>query len=168
MQPLSSSSFASPAVVAGPGAADCDAEVAECLRRAAPGGGAAPTVIVCVAGLSGGVEGHVVHRLQEASVLEGSGRAPWLPFGDAAFATVLLYRVTRHDVDIELLLGEAGRVLRPGGRLLVLEHADDFAFAPLPASGPAHLLHAWLRQAGFSDIEVARGVGSSLLAVARN
>ncbi|MCE9661497.1 MAG: methyltransferase domain-containing protein [Burkholderiales bacterium] len=167
MQPVSSSSFTSRILVPDAGSNESDAEVADCLRRAVAGD-PGPALAVCAGGLADGATAYRVHRLCEASALEGGGRAPWLPFADAAFATVLLYRVTRHDVDIELLLGEAGRVLRPGGRLLVLEHAGDFAFAPLPTSGPAHLLHAWLRQAGFAEIEVAPCGASSLLAAARN
>ena len=167
MHPVSPTSFMPRTLDAGSAAADTDSEVAACLRQATAGD-VAPALVVCVGNLDDRAGAYRVHCLCEASAPEGSGRAPWLPFADAAFATVLLYRVTRHDVDIELLLGEAARVLRPGGRLLVLEHAGDFAFAPLPASGPAHLLHAWLRQAGFADIEVGPGDGASLLAVARN
>jgi ubiquinone/menaquinone biosynthesis C-methylase UbiE len=74
--------------------------------------------------------------------------------------------VTRHDVDIELLLGEAARVLRPGGRLLLLEHRGDFAFAPLPDAGPGHLLHAWLRHAGLADIRIDACGEAALLAQA--
>ena len=167
MQPVSSSSFMPRTLDAGSAVADADSEVAACLRQAAADD-AGPALVVCAGSLADRASAYRVHCLCAASALEGGGRAPWLPFADAAFATLLLYRVTRHDVDIELLLGEVGRVLRPGGRLLVLEHAGDFAFAPLPASGPAHLLHAWLRQAGFADIEVAPGDDASLLAVARN
>ena len=146
--------------------AECDAEVVRCLEQA--GGGAGPALVACAGHLTGEGKGYLVHRLASGSALEAGGLAPWLPFPDACFATVLLYRVTRHDVDIELLLGEAERVLGPGGRLVMLEHADDFAFAPLPDAGPAHLLHAWLRQAGFAAIEVSRGEGARLLAVARH
>lgn len=141
-----------------------DAEVAACLQRAARG--ECPALAVCVAGLAGGASGFAVHRLGDPSALEGGGHSPWLPFADAAFATVLLYRVTRHDVYIELLLGEAARVLAPGGRLLMLEHRGDFAFAPLPDAGPAHLLHAWLRQAGFAGIAISTCGDAGLLAQA--
>jgi SAM-dependent methyltransferase len=144
-----------------------EGEVAACLARA---GSAAdgPVLVVSAGGPPVEARGCVVHGLAEGSAPEGRGHAPWLPFDDGLFATVLLYRVRSHDVDIELLLGEAERVLRPGGRLLLLEHADDFAFAPLPDAGPAHLLHAWLRQAGFAAIEVLPCEGAGLLAVARH
>lgn len=165
MQPTPLSSFTSRAPVAAD-SVDCDGEVAGCLARIVPGPDG-PALAVCAGVLAGG-EAYQVHRLGEASALAGGARPPWLPFADAAFATLLLYRVTRHDVDIELLLGEAARVLRPGGRLLLLEHDGDFAFAPLPAAGPAHLLHAWLRQAGFAGIDVSRCGSAGLLAVARN
>ena len=166
MTPSPRSTLPLDAATASAGLAERDVEVARCLDQAGRAG--APALVVCASHLTGEGKGYVVHRLAAGSVLEASGHAPWLPFPDASFATVLLYRVTRHDVDIELLLGEAERVLAPGARLLLLEHADDFAFAPLPDAGPAHLLHAWLRQAGFAEIEMARGEGSSLLAVARH
>ena len=143
---------------------DGDAEVAACLSRFSPTGAA---LAVCAAGLGGSDLGFLVHRLSDPSVLEDGAHSPWLPFEDGAFATVLLYRVTRHDVDMELLLGEAARVLRPGGRLLLLEHGGDFAFAPLPDAGPAHLLHAWLKQAGCTDIAVTACGEAALLAQAR-
>ena len=167
MHPVFSSSFVPRTLDAGSPVADADSEVAACLRQAGTGD-ARPALVVCAGGLAEHAGAYRVHCLCEASALEGGGRAPWLPFADAAFATILLYRVTRHDVDIELLLGEAARVLSPGGRLLVLEHAGDFAFAPLPASGPAHLLHAWLRQAGFADISVTACGDAGLLAEARS
>jgi len=160
------SAFPVDAATASAGLAERDAEAARCLEQA--GDATGPALVVCASHLTGEGKGYLVHRLAAGSALEASGHAPWLPFPEARFATVLLYRVTRHDVDIELLLGEAERVLAPGGRLLLLEHADDFAFAPLPDAGPAHLLHAWLRQAGFARIEMARSEGSSLLAVARH
>jgi SAM-dependent methyltransferase len=166
MPSRSLSSFTPETRAASADAVDPDREVLRCLRRVVPDA-AGPALAVCAGGLAGTEDAYVVHRLGDASMLEGGGRAPWLPFADAAFATVVLYRVTRHDVDIELLLGEAGRVLRPDGRLLLLEHDGDFAFAPLPAAGPAHLLQAWLRQAGFADIDVSRCDDAGLLAVAR-
>ena len=95
------------------------------------------------------------------------GRDPWLPFDDQAFDAIVLYRMTSHDVDMQLLLGETARVLRPGGILLVLEHHADFSFAPLPDAGPAHLLHGWLRGAGYAQVEVAAPVGPHLIAIAR-
>lgn len=107
------------------------------------------------------------YRLPETGVAaNASTHDPWLPFDDGAFDLVLLYRATRHQVDIGLLLGEANRVLGPEGRVVVLEHESNFAFAPLPESGPAHLLHGWLRQAGFAHVDLAGRAGVRVVAVA--
>ncbi len=149
------------------------AEVVDCLRRQA---GLAPwrqPLVVSVAALDGralaqAVPGYATYRLPETVVAAtGSTHDPWLPFDDGAFDVVVLYRATSHNVDIELLLGEAGRVLRPGGRVVVLEHESDFAFAPLPEAGPAHLLHGWLHHAGFAHVDVAEGADSRVVAVAQ-
>jgi len=64
------------------------------------------------------------------------------------------------------LLGEAGRILRPNGHVVIVEHDTDFAFAPLPEAGPAHLLHGWLRHAGFTHVDLAERAGSRVVAVA--
>ncbi|MBK8482627.1 MAG: class I SAM-dependent methyltransferase [Proteobacteria bacterium] len=45
----------------------------------------------------------------------------YLPFDDATFDAVLLCYVLHHSADPPLLVREARRVLRPGGRLLVYE-----------------------------------------------
>lgn len=92
---------------------------------------------------------------------------PWLPFDDEAFDIVVLYRVTSHNVDMQLLLGETARVLRAKGNVLVLVHQADFSFAPLPDTGPAHLLNGWLREAGFASVDLSRHGESRLVAVAQ-
>jgi SAM-dependent methyltransferase len=53
------------------------------------------------------------------------GRA--LTFGDATFDLVCFSRVFVHAANPALLLSEAARVLRPGGRLLLSEPAQSFA-----------------------------------------
>ena len=95
-----------------------------------------------------------------------STHAPWLPYDDGAFDIVLLYRLTSHSVAIALLLGEAARVLRPTGKLLMIERPDDFSFAPLPDSGASHLLHQWLREAGFAGVNFMPQTPTRLVAVA--
>ncbi|GAA6758723.1 MULTISPECIES: class I SAM-dependent methyltransferase [Thermus] len=47
------------------------------------------------------------------------GRAEALPFPDGSFDVVLLFTVLEFVEDVERALGEAGRVLRPGGALVV-------------------------------------------------
>jgi SAM-dependent methyltransferase len=42
-----------------------------------------------------------------------------LPFGDATFDVVLLHEVLEHVRDDRLTLGEAGRVTRPGGKIVI-------------------------------------------------
>ena len=55
-------------------------------------------------------------RLAEAEVVELEPDAP-LPFGDGEFDLVLCAETIEHVRDVQLLLSEARRVLRPGGRL---------------------------------------------------
>lgn len=151
---------------------DAGGEVAECLRR----GGTLPRferllvaalVDVDTASLSAVARHAVVYRLGDVHI-EGLplSHEPWLPFDDRSFDGVVLYRVTSHAVDIQLLLGEASRVLQPEGSLVMLEHQTEFAFAPLPAAGPAHLLHGWLRDAGFAHVDFLPRAGTQVVAVA--
>lgn len=154
------------------GSLDASAEVADCLRGRAALAQSRQLLVVSIEAVDGRAAtppdgACAVYRLPEtAPASTGSSHDPWLPFDDAAFDAVVLYRVTSHNVAIELLLGEAGRVLRPEGRVLVLEHETDFAFAPLPEAGPAHLLHVWLRQAGFAHVDISERAGSRVVAVA--
>ncbi|WP_067732597.1 ArsR/SmtB family transcription factor [Novosphingobium naphthalenivorans] len=46
-----------------------------------------------------------------------------LPFGDAAFDTVLFHQVLHYAQDPGVVLGEAARVLRPAGRIAVVDLA---------------------------------------------
>ncbi len=92
---------------------------------------------------------------------------PWLPFDDQAFDMVVIYRVTSHSVDMQLLLGETARVLHPEGRVLMLEHQADFSFAPLPDTGPAQLLLRWLRDAGFANVDFPARGAPRVIAVAQ-
>lgn len=57
-------------------------------------------------------------RLPEADLVELEPDAP-LPLEDAAFDLVLCAETLEHVRDVQLLLSEARRVLRPGGRLAV-------------------------------------------------
>ena len=55
---------------------------------------------------------------ERAATVELEPDAP-LPLGDGEFDLVLLADVIEHVRDVQLLLSEARRVLRPGGRLAV-------------------------------------------------
>jgi ubiquinone/menaquinone biosynthesis C-methylase UbiE len=55
-------------------------------------------------------------RLPEATIAELEPDAP-LPFGDSEFELVLCAETIEHVRDVQLLLSELRRVLRPGGRL---------------------------------------------------
>jgi O-antigen biosynthesis protein len=52
-----------------------------------------------------------------------------LPFGDASFDLVLCAETLEHVRDIQLLVSEARRVLRPGGTLALTTPANDRATA---------------------------------------
>jgi SAM-dependent methyltransferase len=151
---------------------DAGAEVVACLRDSTALGSFDRLLVVSIEAVDGRVlvqaartcDAYRLPRTFDAAT--AASHDPWLPFDDAAFDAVVLYRVTRHEVDIDLLLGEAGRVLRPEGHVVVLEHQTDFAFAPLPEAGPAHLLHGWLRHAGFAHVDLAERAGPCVVAVA--
>ncbi|MFX0194488.1 MAG: glycosyltransferase [Candidatus Hodarchaeota archaeon] len=64
-----------------------------------------------------------------------------LPFRSSAFDSALLYAVLPHVFDIDAVLAEAARVLKPGGHLYLQECFDD--------ANPIHLNH--LTDAGLHD-----------------
>jgi ubiquinone/menaquinone biosynthesis C-methylase UbiE len=65
-------------------------------------------------------------RLPSVSVAVVEPDAP-LPFADSAFDLVVCVHVLNHVRDVQLLLSEARRVLRPGGRLAVAAPAHGRA-----------------------------------------
>lgn len=142
-------------------------EVAETVRACDTLATARRLLIVAVddvtlSGLAGLAEDTALYRLPASA----ASHEPWLPFDDDVFDIVVLYRVTSHNVDMQLLLGETARVLRANGNVLMLEHPADFSFAPLPDAGPTHLLNGWLREAGFASVDFPAHGASRLVAVA--
>ena len=107
-------------------------------------------------------------RLPEARLVELEPDAP-LPFGDGEFDLVLLAETLEHVRDVQLLLSEARRVLRPGGTLAVTTPATrPLMRAPDPLS--PHLrfftrrsLARLLDELGF-DVRSLERRGGSLLA----
>jgi SAM-dependent methyltransferase len=77
-------------------------------------------------------------RLPEARLAELEPDAP-LPFGDGEFDLVLIAETLEHVRDVQLLLSEARRVLRPGGTLAVTTPATG------PLMRPPHPLSPHLR-----------------------
>ncbi len=104
---------------------------------------------------------------------------PALPFGDASFDTVVATFALCSVGDVGRSLGEARRVLRPGGTLRLLEHArsrhpaigalqDRSASAWARASGGCRLAHDVLRavrEAGFTVIEERSRAGGLLMEI---
>ncbi len=90
-------------------------------------------------------------RLQEAGLTRVSiraGEADALPVADQAFDLVVLDEVLAAAGDRAALVGEAVRVLAPGGRLLVLDRVMPGAGGPGTLEAPA--LDALLDQAGLA------------------
>ncbi len=71
------------------------------------------------------LERKLAARHRQAEVVDASGER--LPFGDGSFDTVVATLVLCTIADPAAALGEVARVLKPGGRLLFLEHvrAED-------------------------------------------
>lgn len=65
----------------------------------------------------------VLTDIQSAPWLDGTADAQALPFQDASFDNIVLLDVLHHVENPSLFFAEAARVLRPGGRIVMLEPA---------------------------------------------
>jgi SAM-dependent methyltransferase len=94
---------------------------------------------------------------------------PVLPCSAGSFDVAVMCRMARHSASIAVsrLLGELRRVIRPAGSLVLLDHRDDFGFAPLPTGGQTHLLRRWLIAAGFGELQFANAAPEWLVTAAR-
>ncbi len=114
---------------------------------------------------------------RRVTLVEGDAAA--LPFGDASFDTVVATFALCSVADVGRSLGEARRVLRPGGTIRLLEHArsqrsaigalqDRSAPAWARVSGGCRLDHDVLRSvrdAGFTVIEERSRAGGLLMEI---
>ena len=83
--------------------------------------------------LQGEMLDHVLRRARErsiANVAATQGDAQSLPYPDNSFDAAYLTAVLGEVPDQELALRELGRVLKPGGRLVVGEVFPDFHMVP--------------------------------------
>jgi SAM-dependent methyltransferase len=96
-----------------------------------------------------------------------------LPFGDGAFDLVLCAETIEHVRDVQLLLSEARRVLRPGGTLALTTPATGALIRPPDPLSP-HLrfftrrsLRRLLGELGFDVVSLDRRSGTLLARAAR-
>jgi ubiquinone/menaquinone biosynthesis C-methylase UbiE len=106
-------------------------------------------------------------RLPQAQLAELEPEAP-LPFGDGAFDLVLCAETIEHVRDLQLLLSEARRVLKPGGTLAVTTPANSPLMRPPEPLSP-HLrfftrgsLRTLLGEMGFEVHSLERRAGTLL------
>ena len=106
-------------------------------------------------------------RLPEARFAELEPDAP-LPFDDGAFDLVLCAETIEHVRDVQLLLSEARRVLRPGGTLALTTPAARMLVRPPDPLSP-HLrmftrrsLRRLLDELGFDVSSLERRAGTLL------
>ncbi len=94
----------------------------------------------------------------KADIREGKGEA--IPFGNGSFDTVVCTYTLCSVDDTKQVLSELRRVLKPGGRMLFLEHGKA------PDSGPAkwqrRIEPVWKRLAG--NCHLTREIGNSIRA----
>lgn len=87
---------------------------------------------------------------------QGTGEA--IPFGDAAFDTLVCTYTLCSVGDVDRVTAEMRRVLKPGGRLLFLEHGR--APDPGPARWQRRIEPVWKRLMG--NCHLTREVGAAL------
>jgi SAM-dependent methyltransferase len=111
-------------------------------------------------------------RVPGARVVELDPDAP-LPFGDGEFDLVLCTETIEHVRDLQLLLSEARRVLRPGGTLALTTPASRALIRPPDPLSP-HLrlftrrsLRALLEELGFDVRSLGRRAGTLLVRATR-
>jgi ubiquinone/menaquinone biosynthesis C-methylase UbiE len=104
-------------------------------------------------------------RLPDAQIAELEPDAP-LPFEDGAFDLVLCAETIEHVRDVQLVLSEARRVLRPGGELALTTPASRALMRPPDLLSP-HLRHftrrslaALLDELGFDVSSLERRAGT--------
>jgi SAM-dependent methyltransferase len=111
-------------------------------------------------------------RLPDTRLVDLEPDAP-LPLGDGEFDLVLLAETLEHVRDVQLLLSEARRVLRPGGTLAITTPATSRLMSPPDPLSP-HLrfftrrsLTRLLDELGFDVRSVERRAGSLLARATR-
>ncbi|MEV6417956.1 methyltransferase domain-containing protein [Kribbella sp. NPDC051718] len=101
-------------------------DVAEFLKRVGPGGRAVGVEP------NGGLRTIAQERHPGLSMVDGIASA--LPFDDESFDVVRCERVLQHVDDAPLAVGEMARVLRPGGRICLID--TDWATAIVHPADP--------------------------------
>jgi len=98
-----------------------------------------------------------VRRASLANVTVKRAEAERLPFEDASLDAVFAFHLLRHLVKPSEALAEFGRVVKPGGRVVLVELEPHGHRALREATGSTHLglpretVRAGLRRAGFAD-----------------